>query len=131
MKKVFLVQLCLLFLSVLCASAARAAAAVAVGSNGVYWYHVDRLESPRQVSEKAIKGCEKHGGINPHIIGSSDTPGCGALAVSGEGASRIFGVAFSQMRWEDADKLAIAQCQRNGGKNPSIKQRWCQGKSKL
>jgi hypothetical protein len=64
-----------MFLSVLCASAARAAAAVAIGSNGVYWHHVDRLESVRQVSEKAIKGCEKHGGTNPHIIAS----GCGAL----------------------------------------------------
>jgi hypothetical protein len=128
MRRLFIIQSCLLVLSILCPSAARAAAAVAVGSNGIYAYRVDRYESIRQVSEKAIKRCQEHGGTNVKIIGSSDSPGCGALAVSGDGASRVFGCSFSQIKWEDAAKLAIAQCQRNGGKNPTIKEKWCQGK---
>jgi hypothetical protein len=116
---------------------ARAASAVALGTNG-YWATCHFGNQPLAFVEKrAIENCRLAGGINPRVIAASATPGYAAVAYArgrttatgnatgarGTGEWAI-GCAFGAPTQNTANRQAIENCRRHGGAKPEIRSTW-------
>ncbi|MBV9998519.1 MAG: hypothetical protein JO015_05320 [Verrucomicrobia bacterium] len=116
---------------------ARAASAVALGTNG-HWATCHFGNQPLAVVEKrAIESCRLAGGINPRVIASSASPGYAAVAYSrarttsatdatgARGTSAwAIGCAFGAPTQNGANRQAIENCRKHGGTKPEVRSTW-------
>jgi hypothetical protein len=96
----------------------KASSAVAIASNGVWAFAVDRGISEKEAISKALASCLKKGGTDAKIVASSSSTGCSSIAISGKGKDAIFGWALARQSSWLAQSAAMKDCQRKGGTQP-------------
>ena len=111
-----------LVLATLIAQRANAGSAVAHDPAG---HTVYSFGGPEKLArEQALEICRHRGWANARIIASTDTIGCGAVAVARKGAGSVVGVSIGKRSTAEADALAIEQCLKNGGAEPKVRWRF-------
>lgn len=76
----------------------------------------------KEAKKRALDRCRRNGGINPRIVGATDTIGDGAIAVARRGNGSVIGISLGRPSPADAENRAIEKCLRAGGINPKV--RW-------
>jgi hypothetical protein len=113
----FLASLGLVFLSI---QSARAGSAVAWDGHG----HLGASAGYplKEAKQRALERCRRNGGINPRIVGATDTIGDGAIAIARRGSGTVIGISLGRPSPADAENRAIEKCLKAGGVNPKV--RW-------
>ena len=89
------------------------------GSNlGTSYGHPVEIEKQR-----ALEAARRKGWSNARIIGATDKPGYGAIAIARHpnGRGSLIGVALGRGSAREADTLAIQECLKAGGTNAKVK----------
>jgi hypothetical protein len=120
MKKGIVAALALLGCLCICMQSTQADSAVAWDGRGHFGAAAGYPLNEAQ--QRAIERCRRNGGINPRIVGATETIGYGAIAVARRGTGSVIGISLGRPSPADAENRAIEKCLKAGGINPKI--RW-------
>jgi hypothetical protein len=119
MKGSSLFRLVLLGLAFILIQSARGGSAVAWDGHG----HLGASAGYplQEAKQRALQRCRRNGGVNPLIIGATDSVGDGAVAVArGRSGGSVIGVMLGCPSPADAENRAVKKCLKAGGINPKI-----------
>jgi hypothetical protein len=74
--------------------------------------------------KRALQRARQLYGSDVRLIAATDVTGYGAIAVARKGDKAVNGVALGQRSPGEADRLAIEQCRKAGGKDPMVRWRF-------
>jgi Domain of unknown function (DUF4189) len=118
-KRSTLFRLVLIGLAAILIHSTRAGSAVAWDGHG----HLGASAGYplQEAKQRALKRCVRNGGVNPRILGATETIGDGAIAVArGPAGGSVIGVTLGRPSPADAENRAIEKCLKAGGVNPKI-----------
>jgi hypothetical protein len=119
MKRNSLFRIVLLGLAFILIQSTRAGSAVAWDGHG----HLGASAGYplQEAKQRALQRCLRNGGVNPRILGATDTVGDGAVAVArGRSGGSVIAVTLGRPSPADAENRAVEKCLRAGGINPKI-----------
>jgi hypothetical protein len=119
MKRSALFRVVLIGFAFLLTQSTRAGSAVAWDGHG----HLGASAGypVREAKQRALKRCLRNGGVNPRILGATETIGDGAIAVArGPAGGSVIGVTLGRPSPADAENRAVEKCLKAGGINPKI-----------
>jgi hypothetical protein len=112
----------LAFLGCVCISMQSTEAGSAVAWDGHGHLGASAGYPLKEAKQRALERCRRNGGINPRIVGATNTIGNGAIAVARRGSGSIIGISLGRPSPADAENRAIQKCLKAGGVNPKV--RW-------